>query len=63
MKIMPYYKPENCCDTVSEYKLPYRVHLVPLTGSSIETNMWACNKCWTVHMTYNEALECLQDCQ
>lgn len=47
----------------STNELPYRVHLVPITGKSIETNMWACNKCWTVHMAYREALECVEDCQ
>ena len=45
------------------YELPYRVHLVPITGSSIETNMWACNKCRMVYSTYKEAQECPQSCQ
>ena len=48
--------------TEQEYNLPYRVHFVPITGPSIETSLWACNRCCTVHPCYEEALECTDYC-
>ena len=39
-------------------KLPYRVHLVPVTGASIESNSWACGECQRVCWDYNHAFSC-----
>lgn len=44
--------------TEQEYPLPYRIHLVPITGPSIETNSWACGECKTVRGAYVEAYKC-----
>ena len=44
--------------TEQEYKLPYRIHLVPITGPSIETKSWACGECKTVRGAYVEAYKC-----
>ena len=44
--------------TEQEYKLPYRIHLIPITGPSIESNSWACGECRRVQLSFEEAKRC-----
>lgn len=39
-------------------ELPLRVHLVPITGESIETTQWACHKCHWVWKNFDMASAC-----
>jgi len=39
-------------------ELPLRVHLIPITGESIETSQWACSKCHWVWKEFDLARAC-----
>jgi hypothetical protein len=43
-------------------ELPLRVHLVPITGESIETTQWACPKCHWVWKDFDLAKACYSCC-
>lgn len=41
-----------------ENNVPYRVHLVPVTGPTIETDQWACAKCKIIYKHHSLAACC-----
>jgi len=41
-----------------ENNVPYRVHLVPVTGPTIETEKWACPKCEDIYVLHSSAARC-----
>ena len=41
-----------------ENNVPYRVHLVPVTGPTIETEKWACPKCGEIYLLHASAARC-----
>lgn len=40
---------------------PYRIHLVPITGPSVETTHYACGECRRFYADYGEASSCCHE--